>query len=323
MPHLQQWLGRSLAMPLAVAAIAAVPTAPATATPGSGRAVVVTMGDSYISGTAGRWNGNSTSLTGSYDGTDRACGTDLATCALRDEAKVYIEGTNVDFCERSDVSEVLSAHIPGLAPINLACGGATTPNLLPTSLGGRSWKGEQPQGDALAQVARTSDVRAIVITIGGNDLRLATAVSNCGVGYINATGPCRDAIKPGLDASQGDGLAKVMTAAQGIRSVMRAAGYDDNDYRLIVQSYESPIPRAKEIRYRENGPERERHGCPYYDVDADYIRDVAIPQINATLKTAAHRTGAEFIDLTNFMQGREVCSKSAHAVTPQTPPSAA
>ena len=45
----------------------------ALAGPRSGQTAAVSMGDSYISGEAGRWNGNSITPVGDKDGTDRAC----------------------------------------------------------------------------------------------------------------------------------------------------------------------------------------------------------------------------------------------------------
>ena len=58
----------ALALVLIAPAAAALATAPPTA--------VVTMGDSYISGEAGRWLGNSVNVAGDRDGSDRQGGRD-------------------------------------------------------------------------------------------------------------------------------------------------------------------------------------------------------------------------------------------------------
>src|SRR5436305_12878038 len=88
----------------AVLASAATPP-PALAGPGSGPAAVVAMGDSYISGEAGRWQGNSVDLLPGNDGTDRACAPGALLC-LADKSRVYIGGSAADGCHRSDISEV-------------------------------------------------------------------------------------------------------------------------------------------------------------------------------------------------------------------------
>ncbi|RAG80320.1 hypothetical protein DN069_38755, partial [Streptacidiphilus pinicola] len=123
------------------------------------------MGDSYISGEAGRWLGNSDDTSGSRDGTDRAY-----VNGSYDPTVVYGPTYNSG-CDRSDTAEVNSA--PGLAQstrINIACSGATTANVLRAADGGQSFKGEAPQADQLAQLAATDDVQTIVLSIGGNDL---------------------------------------------------------------------------------------------------------------------------------------------------------
>src|SRR5690242_684262 len=92
-----------------------VGTAPAHAdAPGSGTPWVVTVGDSYISGEAGRWAGNSN---------DGEAGVDaLGDTAYDDNASGTAE--QIPGCHRSKSSE---GHIGGgVNSLNLACSGAKT-----------------------------------------------------------------------------------------------------------------------------------------------------------------------------------------------------
>ncbi len=66
----------------------------------------VSMGDSYISGEAGRWQGNSIDAAGSRDGTDRAW-----TGTGYDLSRVYLPPSDSDGCHRSDVAEIESASL--------------------------------------------------------------------------------------------------------------------------------------------------------------------------------------------------------------------
>jgi len=91
----------------------------------------VSLGDSYISGEAGRWQGNSIDDLGSRDGTDRAF-----TGTGYDLSRVYLPPADTDGCHRADVSEVRSASLPVDVRVNLACSGAVTQNIFRATSGG-------------------------------------------------------------------------------------------------------------------------------------------------------------------------------------------
>jgi hypothetical protein len=89
---------------------------------------------------------------------------------------------------------------------------------------------------------------------------------------------------------------------------MAASGQPDG-YRLVLQSYPSPIPRSSEFRYSESGWDRTLvGGCPFWDVDADWARDSLVPQISSELAAVAASKSVEFLDLSNQLEDREVCS---------------
>src|ERR1700759_5494242 len=93
----------------------------ARATPHSPTAAAVAMGDSYISGEAGRWAGNSIDNTPGNDGTDRACLPSGSPACQTDTSKVYLGNSDADGCHRSDVSELLSARLPVDRRLNISC----------------------------------------------------------------------------------------------------------------------------------------------------------------------------------------------------------
>ncbi|MCA1689370.1 MAG: GDSL-type esterase/lipase family protein [Actinobacteria bacterium] len=239
---------------------AGTPT-PGLAGPGSGPPAVVAMGDSYISGEAGRWRGNSIDLLPGNDATDRACIPGALLC-LADKSRVYVGGSAADGCHRSDVSEVMSARLAGAQPVNIACSGAVSANIPRAQTGGVGQNGEAPQADQLLPIARTRDVRAIVLSIGGNDLGFTGIVTACLEAYLLHQGP-----------------------------------------------------RAAETRYPEGDPRRVIDGCPFYDHDLDWARDVAAPEIGAVVRAAARARGVEVLELRDALAGHEICAGADREAT--------
>ncbi|MFF5971160.1 GDSL-type esterase/lipase family protein [Streptomyces sp. NPDC012769] len=314
-PH--RALRGSLVLCLA-AALSALAPSPAAASPGSGPTAVVAMGDSYISGEAGRWQGNSLTTSGSRNGTDRAW-----TGSAYDPSRVY-GSTAANGCHRSDTAEVKSAGPIASALVNLACSGATTDNVFRSTHGGVAYKGEAPQADQLASVAATHDVKLIALSIGGNDLGFADIITTCATDYIVWYSYCHDDQQAEVDAKIDGVMADVGKAIDEIRAVMTGAGYASGDYRIVLQSYPSPIPRATENRYSESGWSRTNTGgCPFWDKDSDWARDSLVPQIANRLKGVAAAKGAQFMDLRDMLQGREVCAKASKQVSATVPASAA
>ncbi|MFJ9607505.1 GDSL-type esterase/lipase family protein [Kitasatospora sp. NPDC101176] len=316
-------LTAALALPLAAGGLmagglaAAAPARAATSAVPSGPTASVTLGDSYISGEAGRWKGNAAGTSGSRNGTDRAWNGSSA-----DASRIY-GATASSGCDRSDVAEVLSASTGAQNEINLACSGAVAANVYRAANGGQSYKGEAPQADQLATVARQNNVKLITLSIGGNDLGFADIISNCVQDYLIWYSYCHDSAQSSIDSKLPTAMAGVGKAIDEIRAVMTGAGYAPGDYRLVLQSYPSPIPRSSEMRYPESGWTRSNTGgCPFWDGDADWARDSMVPQISTALAGVASAKGAQFLDLSDMLQGREVCSTATRQPTSASGPSA-
>ncbi|MFI5831296.1 GDSL-type esterase/lipase family protein [Streptomyces sp. NPDC051578] len=306
-----------MALPLAVTALVGGGAGPAAASPGKGPTAVVSMGDSYISGEAGRWKGNSLTNSGSRTGTDRA----WTSGSSYDPAKVY--GTTAGGCDRSDTAEVLSAGAVADVAVNLACSGAVSDNVFRASNGGVPFKGEAPQADQLAAVAAADDVKVIALSIGGNDLGFAGIIEECAYDFVLWNSYCYDDQQAAVDQKISGVMAKVGKSVDEIRAVMRGAGYADSSYRIVLQSYPSPIPRGAENRYTQSDWSRlNTGGCPFWNRDSDWARDSLVPQIANGIKTVAAAKGVQFLDLRDMLQGREVCATASKQVTTAAPASA-
>ncbi|MFF4850446.1 GDSL-type esterase/lipase family protein [Streptomyces sp. NPDC001194] len=309
--------GAGLVLPLAAGALVAGSAGTSVASPGTGPTAVVSMGDSYISGEAGRWKGNSLTNSGNRTGTDRA----WVSGNTYDPAKVY--GSTAGGCHRSDSAEVKSAGAIADAAVNLACSGATSENVFRASNGGVAFKGEAPQADQLATVARTDNVKVIALSIGGNDLGFADIIKDCALDFVLWNSYCYDDQQYGVDEKMDAVMANVGKSVDEIRAVMRAAGYTDSAYRIVLQSYPSPIPRGAENRYTQSDWSRlNTGGCPFWNRDSDWARDSLVPQIANRLKAVAAAKGVQFLDLRDMMQGREVCAKASKQVSSSAPASA-
>jgi GDSL-like Lipase/Acylhydrolase family len=230
-----------------LACAAAAPSAHAG--PSSPTTAIVSLGDSYISGEAGRWEGNSNNQFASRDGTDRAY---TGGCCSYDTSRVYLGGSDDNGCHRSDVAEILSNTIGVGEKVNLACSGATTANVIRASQGGQSHDGEAPQADQLAAVAQRDAVKLVVLSIGGNDLGFADIIQECVTDWTTSSADdpeyCYDDQQPQVDARMPGAMAAVGTAIDEVRAVMSGAGYAQSDYRFVLQSYPSPVPRGAENR---------------------------------------------------------------------------
>ncbi|WTQ56754.1 GDSL-type esterase/lipase family protein [Streptomyces sp. NBC_00158] len=307
--------GAGMVLPLA-AALLAGGAGTAMAGPGTGPTAVVSMGDSYISGEAGRWKGNSLTNSGSRNGTDRA----WVSGSSYDPAKVY--GTTAGGCHRSDSAEVLSAGAIAETAVNLACSGAVSQNVFRASNGGVAYKGEAPQADQLAAVAASRNVKVIALSIGGNDLGFADIIKDCAYDFVLWGSYCYDDQQAGVDQKIDGVMANVGKSVDEIRAVMRQAGYTDSSYRIVLQSYPSPIPRGAENRYTQSDWSRlNTGGCPFWNRDSDWARDSLVPQIANRLKGVAAAKGVQFLDLRDMLQGREVCAKASKQVSSTVPAS--
>ncbi|MEM9562823.1 MAG: GDSL-type esterase/lipase family protein [Actinomycetota bacterium] len=307
---------------LAAALVGSGPASAATDT-GSGTEVaapaarptaVVALGDSYISGEGGRWEGNHARDYGDRRGTDRAAY--RGGWFWRYSPNRIYGPTNASGCHRSDVSPVATSGIAVDALVNLACSGASTVNLVRSSAGGVGLKGEPSQADQLADLAATHDVELVVVSVGGNDLGFGTIILDCALDYALSSSwwsqTCNADQQRNVDARLPEAMAGVGQAIDEIRAVLADAGQGPDSYRLALLSYPSPVPSGDEFRYRQGSWSRTfTGGCPFWNVDATWARDSFVPMLADSLAAVAADRGVEFLDLQDALEGREICADGA------------
>ena len=272
---------------------------------------VVTIGDSAISGEAGRWAGNTNNASWRHD-----TGSD----AYFDNAANTAETT--PGCHRSKSAE---AHIGGgVMSLNLACSGARTY----TQTGGDFKPGldwyDGPSGKSqvvqLQEFAAGNDVDAITILIGANNFGFADIVQRCVTNWL--TSPwwwknyCYDDsyVKNRFTSSAVAARTSEVAGAIGnVAQAMTNAGYSSTDYTLIIQTYWSPIPRGNEIRYSERGWTRQSiGGCGVWNRDANWANDTAVTKMNQALTNGVVQSGVGnyvILDMSQSLNGHRLCEQ--------------
>ena len=295
--------------------VAVTPAAPAEADgPGVGTPWVVTVGDSYISGEAGRWAGSSNSSTTAADA--------LGSTAYYDNAGGT--GEQIERCHRSKAAEAYVGG--GVNGYNLACSGATTATSTGTYFKpGLDFyddgAGHQGQAKMLQQFAGTHNVGMVVVSIGGNDFHFGDVVQTCVSDFLGSFSWAKDYCKDDSSVTSNFTTsniaavrARIATAYTNIRTAMRNAGYADNAWTLLVQNYPSPLPRGSGFRYSESGYTRQSTGgCGFWNADADWANDSALPTINTAVTGAATDAGltnVKTLNLASAFNGRRLCEST-------------
>jgi hypothetical protein len=303
---------------VAAAGVACLYAVPAMADgPGVGTPAVVSVGDSAISGEAGRWAGNTNGSPSNVDA--------LGPTAYYDNASNSAE--TIHGCHRSKASEIGIGG--GVASANLACSGARTATQPFSS--GNDFKpgldfyddgaGHIGQAKALQQYAATHNVKMVVALIGANDYGFADIVQACVVDWL--TSPtwwknyCHDdsSIASKFTASNIAAITtRVANAFLNLRTAMRNAGYSDSSWTLLAQTYSSPLPRGAQIRYPESGFTRQTiGGCGVWNADANWANDTVVATFNSTVRngaTASGLTNVKVFDAQNALVGHRLCENT-------------
>ncbi len=283
-----------------------------------GQTLNVSLGDSFISGEAGRWRGNvfwHLNYPRADVGGPQAYWDTPAGEAIRG-------------CHRSQSAEI---HVPGTVSVNLACSGAITTSMF--KLGnykpgiddgmadpktGRPLPGQLTMLD---EAARSGRVGTVVLSIGGNDMGFSKVILACVAAFMKPwpfQSTCENdaATRQRLsDSALAEVGGKVEAAIVRIHRTMEAAGYEDGSWQMIVQNYALPV--TDEMRYPETYAGRVvAGGCPLYSSDVRWVRS-RIPTFTAELRGAAQRAGertgqpVRFLDVNDALAGRELCAKDA------------
>ena len=315
---------RSLIATLAVVAstivgFAVTPAAHADG-PGVGNPWVVSVGDSYISGEAGRWAGNSDASESYVDA--------LGSTAYYDNSTNTAE--TINRCHRSHSAEIYFGA--GTNGLNLACSGAQTATVPSDSNGYFKpgldfYNGSAGQGQALMlqNFAATHNVTMVAFSIGGNDFNFAAIVQDCVTDFLTTPSwwptYCKnDSVVTNAMAASNVATVRshIATALQNIRQAMRNAGYSDSSWTLMVQNYPSPIPASTGFRYSQSGYTRQSTGgCGFWNADADYANSTILPTINNTIAGAISDSGltnVKTLNLASAFNGRRLCETGVDLV---------
>jgi len=273
---------------------------------------VVTLGDSAISGEAGRWAGNTNQSSSK---------TDTGANAYYDNAAGTAE--TIAKCHRSKAAE---AHIGnGVRSLNLACSGARTytqtgSNFKP----GLDWyngSAGKSQVVQLQEFAASHDVRAVTVLIGANNYGFADIVQQCVTNWLLSPTWWKDycyddsSIKSRFTASAINARTnEVAGALSNVRQAMTNAGYSTSQYTIIVQTYWSPIPNGSGLRYSESGYTRQSvGGCGFWNRDADWANNTVVPAMGNTLRNGAVQAGLTnyvVLDMSQILNGHRLCEKT-------------
>jgi hypothetical protein len=283
--------------------------------PGSGTPSVVSVGDSAISGEAGRWAGNTNGSSNNVDALGASAYWDTAT------------GESTPGCHRSKANEIAIGG--GVNSANLACSGARTYTQPYSS--GNDYKpgldfyddgaGHIGQAKALQQYAATHNVKLVVVLIGANNYGFADIAQSCVVDFLTSPTWWKDYCYDDSSvssrftaANQATITTQVAGAFQNLRTAMRNAGYADNAWTLDVQTYASPLPRGAAIRYSESGYTRQSTGgCGVWNRDADWANDTAVVAMNNSARNGAAQSGltnAKIFETSSLFNGRRLCENT-------------
>jgi hypothetical protein len=283
--------------------------------PGVGPPAVVTLGDSAISGEAGRWAGNTNGDPARVDA--------LGPTAYWDTPS----GEAMPGCHRSKAAEAFVGD--GVLGFNLACSGARTATH-GTALG-ETFKpgidfysdaqGRVGQALALQRLAATRNVRAVVVMIGANDYGFADIVTRCVEDWLTSPDWWKNYCSDDSDMTSRFTASRIATETTNVRNAllrvrdaMTNAGYDTSQYTILAQTYWSPVPRGAGFRYPESGWTRQSiGGCGVWNRDADWANDVVVNALNDTTRDAAATSGlanVKVLDLQTALNGRRLCENT-------------
>ena len=279
--------------------------------PGAGSAWTVSLGDSYISGEAGRWAGNTNGSSSKIDA--------LGSSAYNDNGS----SESISGCHRSTSAEVYIGG--GVNGENLACSGAktssfTTEGLFKPGIDFYNSGGHEGQALMLQHFAASHNVKLIALSIGGNNFNFAGIVQTCVEDWLLSPSWWPDYCSEESSVTKNFSSSNVATqkaaikgAIQNVATAMSNAGYSSSQYTILVQDYPSPIPNGSGFRYSQSGYTRQEvGGCGFWNTDANYANSTMLPTIDSTVLGAASASGLSNVvtmDLSSAFNGHRLCEK--------------
>ncbi|MGN6373276.1 MAG: hypothetical protein ACTHM1_09845 [Solirubrobacteraceae bacterium] len=279
--------------------------------PGEGSPWTVSLGDSYISGEAGRWAGNTNESSSEVDALGETAYFDNSTDT----------GETIPGCHRSKSAEVYIGG--GVSGENLACSGAKTYSFaseegFKPGLDFYDVEGHEGQALMLEKFARTHDVKLVAISIGGNNFNFGAIVQRCVEDFLFTPewwpAYCseeEEVTNNFTSTNVATQKAAIKGAIENAAKAMSNAGYTSAGYTILVQDYPSPIPLGAGFRYEQKGYTRQEvGGCGFWNHDADEADTTMLATIDSTVLKAAEEAGlanVKTMDISSAFDGRRLC----------------
>lgn len=281
--------------------------------PGVGAPWVTSLGDSYISGEAGRWAGNTNESSSEIDA--------LGETAYYDNSTNTAE--TIPGCHRSKSAEVyIGGAVNGK---NLACSGAKTYSFtseeeFKPGLDFYNSGGHEGQALMLQKFAKEHNVKLVAISIGGNNFNFASVVQTCVEDFLFTPewwpAYCseeEEVMNNFTAANVSTQTTAIRGAIENVAKAMTNAGYSASQYTIVVQDYPSPIPKGEGFRYPQKGYTRQEvGGCGFWNHDADEANATMLPTIDGAVFKAAEAAklpNLKTMDIASAFNGRRLCEK--------------
>jgi lysophospholipase L1-like esterase len=172
---------------------------------------------------------------------------------------------------------------------NAACRGAKT-----QAVTSERYKGEQPQVNRLRELANAQDVDLVTITIGGNDIGFDRIARNC---FLV---DCQNELKDNKKQPKLDTL-KARLATSLYPALKQAAG---QEARIVAVGYPRLLPTAQS----------DTTGCGWLEPNERVLLNKLVDDLNWTIRQAAFIADVDYVDVTNALNGNELCSADSHVV---------
>jgi hypothetical protein len=308
-------IGLGLAAGASACMLGAWGSAPARAEgPGEGSPWIASLGDSYISGEAGRWAGNTNE---SYEEVDA-----LGETAYYDNSGHTAE--LIPGCHRSRSAEVyVGGEVSGE---NLACSGAKTSSFTNSEgafkPGLDFYKSGSHEGQALMleHFAASHNVKLVALSIGGNNYNFASIVQTCIEDFLFSPewwpAYCKEessVLENFTSSNINTQTNNIKVGIENVAKAMTEAGYKSSQYTILIQDYPSPIPNGSGFRYSQSGYTRQDvGGCGFWNEDANWANAHALPTIDESVFKGAEKTGLtniKYMQLSSVFNGRRLCEK--------------
>ncbi|GAA3856726.1 GDSL-type esterase/lipase family protein [Saccharothrix violaceirubra] len=209
------------------------------------------------------------------------------------------DGVDGNWCHRSANASVWKTRAGVDKVFNLACSGANSEQV---GLTDQVRNTEGSQARRLAAIAREYRVTVVLVAVGANDdPRFSDVLNTCLKAWFERKSDCAKSLSGEWKQRVAKMTPKVERALRDVQLVLRNEGYTQRAYTLVLQSYASPVAPDLPADLQNLA------GCPLRAGDLEWVKNTAVGQLSASLRTAANSVGARFLDLSGAGAGHEAC----------------